>query len=190
MSISWRKSGKIGDVLIYVKATGSDLQALEGVRPLKPLTPSKTAGTGACAPDPEDGSDQTRREELPQAEERFDLFTHIFNEERPHQALDIKYPSELYVSSSDPNTPSTIAPSRSRTAAERATQNQPQQIVSGTSASKEVSYKVWLVSFMQYDLGVFGHETGRINQRPEPIRRKSVTYVPGINVADVVGTDR
>jgi hypothetical protein len=27
---------------------------------------------------------------------------------------------------------------------------------------KEVSDKVWLVSFMQYDLGFFDHETGRI----------------------------
>jgi putative transposase len=30
---------------------------------------------------------------------------------------------------------------------------------------KEVSDKVWLVSFMQYELGFFDHETGRVFAR-------------------------
>src|SRR5262249_47639045 len=35
-------------------------------------------------------------------QERFDRFQHIYNDERPHQALGMKYPAELYVSSSRP----------------------------------------------------------------------------------------
>src|SRR5579863_6447467 len=35
-------------------------------------------------------------------QERFDHFQHIYNNERPHQALGMKYPAELYVSSSRP----------------------------------------------------------------------------------------
>ena len=39
---------------------------------------------------------------LLQQQERFDRFVHIFNDERPHEALGMKYPTELYVSSSRP----------------------------------------------------------------------------------------
>jgi hypothetical protein len=45
---------------------------------------------------------------------------------------------------------------------------------------KEVSDKVWLVSFMQYDLGFFDQETGRITSAENPFGAK-VTHVPGMN---------
>ena len=35
-------------------------------------------------------------------QERFDRFVHVYNQERPHQGLDMKYPAELYVTSSRP----------------------------------------------------------------------------------------
>lgn len=35
-------------------------------------------------------------------QERFDRFMRIFNQERPHQAIGMKYAAELYVSSSRP----------------------------------------------------------------------------------------
>jgi hypothetical protein len=44
----------------------------------------------------------------------------------------------------------------------------------------EVSDRVWLVSFMQYDLGFFDHETDRVTSAKKPLRRKSVTYVLGM----------
>jgi hypothetical protein len=34
---------------------------------------------------------------------------------------------------------------------------------------KEDADKVWLVSFMQYDLGFFDHETGRITSAEKPL---------------------
>ncbi len=33
---------------------------------------------------------------------------------------------------------------------------------------KEVAEKIWLVSFMQYDLGFFDNETGRVECAPNP----------------------
>ena len=44
---------------------------------------------------------------------------------------------------------------------------------------KEVSEKIRLVSFMQYDLGFFDHETGRVTSAESPFGAK-VTHVPGI----------
>ena len=58
-----------------------------------------------------------------QQQAKFDRFIDCFNHERPHQALQMRYPAELYRPSARPynglresNTPSTIAPSPSRTA--------------------------------------------------------------------------
>jgi hypothetical protein len=45
---------------------------------------------------------------------------------------------------------------------------------------KEVSDKIWLVSFMDYDLGFFGHETGRLDSADNPFAGK-VLPVSGIN---------
>ena len=41
-----------------------------------------------------------------------------------------------------------------------------------TVGIKEVADKVWLVSFMQYDLGFFDHETGRITSAENPFGAK------------------
>jgi hypothetical protein len=54
---------------------------------------------------------------------------------------------------------------------------------------KEVSDKVWLVSFMQYDLGFFDHETGRITSAENPFGAKVLPMCPVWFVTDVVGTD-
>jgi len=43
---------------------------------------------------------------------------------------------------------------------------------------KEVSDKVWLVSFMQYDLGFFDHETGRITSAEKPFGAKVLPMCP------------
>ncbi len=43
---------------------------------------------------------------------------------------------------------------------------------------KEVSDKVWLVSFMQYDLGFFDHETGRITSAENPFGAKVLPMCP------------
>jgi putative transposase len=37
---------------------------------------------------------------------------------------------------------------------------------------KEVSEKIWLVTFMDYDLGFFDHETGRVECTENPFAAK------------------
>lgn len=47
---------------------------------------------------------------------------------------------------------------------------------------KQVEEKIWLVSFMRYDLGFFDHETCRIESAENPFAAKvSVSYVTGID---------
>ena len=43
---------------------------------------------------------------------------------------------------------------------------------------KEVVNIVWLVSFMQYDLGFFDHETGRITSAENPFGAKVLPMSP------------
>jgi hypothetical protein len=43
----------------------------------------------------------------------------------------------------------------------------------------EVSEKIWLVSFMQYDLGFFDHQSGRVECAPNPFGAK--VFLAGIN---------
>ena len=42
----------------------------------------------------------------------------------------------------------------------------------------EVSEKIWLVSFMQYDLGFFDHESGRVECAPNPFGAKLLPMCP------------
>ena len=43
---------------------------------------------------------------------------------------------------------------------------------------KEVAEKIWLVSFMHYDLGFFDHETARVECAPNPLRGKVLPMSP------------
>ena len=43
---------------------------------------------------------------------------------------------------------------------------------------KEVSDKIWLVTFMQYDLGFFDHETGRVECAQNPFSAKVLPVSP------------
>jgi putative transposase len=43
---------------------------------------------------------------------------------------------------------------------------------------KEVSDRIWLVSFMDYDLGFFDHETGRLGTAENPFAAKVLPMCP------------
>ena len=43
---------------------------------------------------------------------------------------------------------------------------------------KEVSDRIWLVSFMDYDLGFFEHETGRLGTADNPFAAKVLPMSP------------
>ena len=50
-----------------------------------------------------------------------------------------------------------------------------------TVGIKQADERIWLVSFMHYDLGYFNDKTCRLEPPSKPIRAKSVTYVCGMN---------
>lgn len=113
---------------------------------------------------------------LLQQQETFDKFVRVYNEERPHQALAMKYPKELYKRSSREyrGVPPLFYPFHDKTitvtqcgricdkklkvSMSRAFAGQPVGI-------KEMDDGIWVVSFMDYDLGYFD-ATGK---RVEPI---------------------
>ena len=58
-------------------------------------------------------------------------------------------------------------------------QDQPQLVFAGQNVGiKEIGEKIWLVSFMQYDLGFFDHETGRVTSVENPFDAKVLPMSP------------
>jgi transposase InsO family protein/transposase-like protein len=95
---------------------------------------------------------------------RFDDFLKEFNEERPHEALDMQCPAERYGPSSRPyrGLPEIQYPFHDRdilvTSCGRICMHRKKINISGVLAGqrlgiKEVDDAIWLVSFMHYDLG-------------------------------------
>jgi putative transposase len=118
-----------------------------------------------------------------QQQARFDQFIGVFNEQRPHQALDMKYPAELYRRSARAyeGLPELEYPFHDRTIV--VTQcgrlclgpqkiNLSQAFAGQKVGIKEVAEQIWMVSFMQYDLGFFDHETCRIESAENPFVAK------------------
>jgi len=124
-----------------------------------------------------------------QQQAKFDEFIDCFNHERPHQALDMKYPAELYLRSPRPyrGLSELHYPFHDRTI----TVTQCGRICFGRRkihlstvfagqnvGIKEVSDKIWLVSFMHYDLGFFDHETARLESAENPFAAKVLPMSP------------
>lgn len=108
-----------------------------------------------------------------QQQDRFDEFIEVYNNERPHQALGGQYPAEVYTPSAreyrHPEKPD--YPFHDRTI--RVTQCG--RICIGTRkvnfstvfagqyvGIREVADSIWLVSFMDYDLGFFDETENRV----------------------------
>ena len=99
-----------------------------------------------------------------QQQARFDEFIHEFNTERPHEALNMKCPEELYTPSRRPYTtlPDLEYPCHDKdilvTACGRICMHRKKINISTVLAGqrlgiKEVDDGIWLISFMHYDLG-------------------------------------
>ena len=97
-------------------------------------------------------------------QECFDRFRHEFNTERPHEALAMKFPNEVYTISPRPyrGLPEVDYPFHDRdlliTACGRTCMHRKKINISTVMAGqklglKEVDDAIWLVSFMTYDLG-------------------------------------
>lgn len=99
-----------------------------------------------------------------QQQARFDTFIEEFNAERPHEALDMKCPNEVYRSSPRPyhGLPDVTYPTHERdvlvTACGRICMHRKKINISTCLAGQrlglsEVDDGIWLVSFMSHDLG-------------------------------------
>jgi putative transposase len=118
-----------------------------------------------------------------QQQARFDRFIEEYNHERPHQALNMKYPAECYRSSPRPyiGLPDLEYPFHDRTLA--VTQcgrlcfgkrkiNLSAAFAGQLVGVKEVAEQIWMISFMHYDLGFFDHQSGRVECAPNPFTAK------------------
>jgi putative transposase len=122
-------------------------------------------------------------------QERFDRFMHIYNQERPHQALDMKYPAEIYVSSSRPyrglsdleypfHDRTITVTNCGRVCIGNRKINLSTVFAGQNVGIKQISEQVWLVSFMQYDLGFFDQETDRVTSAANPFGAKVLPMCP------------
>jgi transposase InsO family protein len=114
-----------------------------------------------------------------QQQARFDAFVAEFNDERPHEALDMKTPGELYTPSPRPFTglPELEYPLHDRDIVVSASGviglHGRQVVISSVLAGqrlglREVENDVWLVSFMQYDLGYIDLEARSLQTIDNP----------------------
>jgi len=124
-----------------------------------------------------------------QQQGRFDQFIRVFNEERPHQGLNMRLPAELYARSPRlysglpeldyPFHDRTITVTRcGRICMGPLKINLSQAFAGQKIGVKQVEEKIWLVSFMRYDLGFFDHETCRIESAENPFAAKLLPMSP------------
>jgi putative transposase len=126
---------------------------------------------------------------LLQQQARFDDFVDCYNHERPHQALDMRYPSELYAASLRPyrGLGELTYPLHDRTVTVthcgricmgRRKINLSLALAGQNVGVKQVADRIWLVSFMQYDLGFFDDETCRLEPGANPFEAKVLPMSP------------
>jgi len=114
-----------------------------------------------------------------QQQARFDAFVQEFNNERPHEALAMKMPGETYLPSSRPyvGLPELTYPLHDRdalvTACGRICMHRKKINISTVLAGQRVGIKevddgIWIVSFMQYDLGYIDLEQKTLQPLDNP----------------------
>jgi len=135
-----------------------------------------------------------------QQQERFDRFIQVYNQERPHQALGGAYPGEVYTPSarryerpSEPEYPYHDRTVRVTTCGRicigKRKINLSKVFAGQCVGIREVDDQVWLVSFMDYDLGFFDRDEGRVEPAPNPfVPEKVLTMSPTPSVRVVVAS--
>jgi hypothetical protein len=114
-----------------------------------------------------------------QQQARFDAFVQEFNTERPHEALAMKTPAEIYTTSPRPylGLPEVSYPLHDRdvvvTACGRICLHRKRVNLSHVFAGqrvgiKEVDEGIWIVSFMHYDLGYIDLEQKTLQPLDNP----------------------
>jgi putative transposase len=118
-----------------------------------------------------------------QQQAKFDDFIEEYNHERPHQALDMKYPNELYIPSTKeykglpdveyPFHDKMITVTHCGRICLKGKKINFSVVFGGQNIGiKEIEDKIWLVSFMQYDLGYFDEETCKLEPLENPFGPK------------------
>jgi putative transposase len=116
---------------------------------------------------------------LLQQQARFDRFQQQYNHERPHQALAMKVPADLYVPSHRPycglgeldyplHDWAVTVTHCGRICFKRRKVNLSQVFAGQQVGVRQVDEHLWLVSFMHYDLGYFDDETCRLEPIENP----------------------
>ncbi len=124
-----------------------------------------------------------------QQQERVDQFLEVYNNQRPHQALSMKYPGELYTPSTREYRISEVPeyPFHDRTVKitkcgriciGRRKMNLSTVFAGQYVGIREVSDKIWLVSFMQYDLGFFDENEERVEPALNPFMTEVLPISP------------
>ncbi len=110
---------------------------------------------------------------------KFDRFIEEFNNERPHQALEMKMPAQVYAPSARPyrglqeltyplHDRSVVVTTCGRLCMYRKKINISQVLAGQRLGVKEVDEGIWLVSFMHYDLGYVDLEQNTLQPLDNP----------------------
>ena len=124
-----------------------------------------------------------------QQQSRFDQFLEVYNSQRPHQAIGMRYPAELYTPSvrpfRHPEPPQypfhdrTVCVTRCGRICIGKRKINLSQVFSGQLLGiREVDEKIWLVSVLDFDLGYFDEVEGRVEPGPNPFVAKVLTMPP------------
>ena len=119
-----------------------------------------------------------------QQQAKFDAFMREFNTERPHEALAMQRPADVYSPSSRPyrglpelsypfHDREIIVNACGRICLHRKKINLSTVFAGQTVGIKEADEGVWLVSFMQYDLGYFDLEQRTLQPADNPFGPRS-----------------
>ncbi len=120
---------------------------------------------------------------LLQQQEKFDNFIYEYNYERPHQALSMKCPVDLYTKSTKEykgieeleyplHDKEIIVTSCGRICVKGKKINFSNVFAEQKVGIKEVNDKIWLVSFMNYDIGYFDEDSCKVEPLKNPFDAK------------------
>ena len=122
-------------------------------------------------------------------QEKFDKFMDEFNTERPHQGIGMKYPSEIYQPSDReykgiqpifyPFHDKTVQVTRCGRICEKGLKVSLSRSFAGQEVGiKEVEDGIWVVSFLDYDLGYFDEANSRVEPVDDPFNKKVLPMSP------------
>jgi putative transposase len=124
-----------------------------------------------------------------QQQARFDTFVAQYNRERPHQALEMKVPAEVYERSpriyrgleelTYPFHDATFTVTHCGRICFKGQKVNLSQVFAGQNVGvTQVGERTWLVTFMRYDLGYFDDETCRLEPIDNPFDPKVLPMSP------------